>query len=95
MPPGSEPESQRALFRFDIYTVTERLGLDETERLGLWRFLDEGAIPASGRRLLAANGLRLGIGGNLTLDRMRALIADRRNVQIQRTPPVFSTSCGP
>lgn len=86
----TSPESRRALFRFDIYTITERLGLGETERLDLWRFLDEGAIPASDRRHLAANGLRLGIGGTLTLDRMRALIAERGNVQIQRTPPVFA-----
>lgn len=88
--PYSPRASGRNLYRLDVYYVTERLGLGRQSLMDLWRMLDDRVVPPAQRRLLAANGLRFGVGGELALKRLDAMIAGRDNVQVQKSSPVYA-----
>jgi len=88
---GGAPQSERDLFQLRLVTIVERFDEGaEAAPLDVWRLLDESAIPTAQRRLLAANGLRMGVGGELALERLQAALAGRPHVEVLSTTPVYA-----
>ena len=73
------PGKNKDLYRLELYFMTE-LQNGKSEPLDFWRFFDETVIQWRHRRLLAANGLRVAVGGELALKRLNAMIVNQPNV---------------
>jgi hypothetical protein len=80
---------QANLYRLQLFYVTEQLEGEE-QPADLWRLFDQTVVPSAKRRLLAENGLRLALSGELAMKRFDALVAGNRGIQVQRVPDVYA-----
>lgn len=81
--PVTPPEAANDLFHLEFHFITERLGPDD-KPLDIWKLLDDSELPAAHRKMLAANGLRFGAGGELAIRRIETLLTGRDNLEIQK-----------
>jgi hypothetical protein len=88
--PSVRPEMSRDVFQLEFCLITERLGLGE-QPLDFWGLLDESSIAPEHRRLLSANGLRLGTCGELAVRRIEAMLVGRANVDVERPSGAMPT----
>lgn len=87
--PFTSPEAARDLFQLEFYFITERLGLGDAP-LDFWKLLDESELPAAHRKTLAANGLRIGAGGELAIRRIETMLTGRDNIEIQKSGDTYA-----
>ncbi len=86
-PPPERPLDQ-LVYRLRVYYIVEMVS--EAERVqGFWSMVDEEVVAAGQRQLLRANGMRVGVGGELALARINDALSRRQNVQLSRAPEAY------
>lgn len=82
LPPPDRPDDQ-LLYHLRVYYVVERV-VEGRSPEGLWHLVDETTVEDSQRHLLRVNGMRVGVGGELSLERINAALRRRSGVEIGR-----------
>ena len=83
------PRGPGDLYRLQVLYLTERTG-PGAEAVDFWRFLDETVLPPSARSLLAANGLRMAVGGEMAREQLDRAVAANANVSVERAGDIFA-----
>jgi len=89
--PVEHAGKHRDLYRLELYYLLESRD-KRSEPADFWRFFDETVVPGQHRRLLAANGLRVAVGGELAVKRLNAVIVNQANVRARPASTVRATT---
>ena len=89
--PVEHPGKRRDLYRLKLHYLIESRD-ERSEPVDFWRFFDETVVPGQHRRHLAANGLRVAVGGELAVKRLNAVIVNQANVQARPASTTRATT---
>ena len=89
--PVEHPGKHSDLYRLKLHYLVESRD-ERSEPVDFWRFFDETVVQGQHRRHLAANGLRVAVGGELAVKRLNAVIVNQANVRARPASTTRATA---